>query len=202
MKQVPILASAILLALRSMAEATLPATPEQVLCWSSYVFIGRAVSAINENAHKDGASFPVGVSRNVVNLSVEVREIVGVAERAGVVPARILKPGDRVEVVTHPLVAPMATRHSRFGYQGGLNFDAPLDMILSNEIVGRAYTSEDFLYSMRLNITDVQSKVRYLPAAIWSLEKKEWAVSIMEQVREGRYPKTNGEPITYCPVAR
>jgi hypothetical protein len=180
------------------AKANLPASDEQVLCTASYVFIGRALTATNENVGKDTTSWPRFSDFNVINLSVRVHRVIGVAARGSdAAPARDLRSGDVIEGVARPSVWP--ARVAKFA-QGRLVFDAPWRTVLPNEVVGPAFTGEDFLYSLRMSAADVKLS-RML---IWPVDRIGWAVRTMQKVanRDGDPLPPDVRPIKTCPIAQ
>jgi hypothetical protein len=159
------------------AGALSPATPEQLLCNSSYIFLGQVVTASNRDAGKDPKSFAKYATRNTVDLSIVVKELVGIASPTSQQPpGPVLSPGDTIEAATIANTLPWSV--SRHGGNGRLYFQAPVDAILPNDLIEGAYVGEDFIFSSG---TPRPGKRHYV--LVWPADKKSWALKTMAQAQ-------------------
>jgi hypothetical protein len=125
MNRFGVLLSLVALAFVPKANATLPASPEQMLCQSSYIFTGRVLHAQHEYADQVITSVH-STPRNPVKLTIEVRDILGAARPPShLTPLLALSPGDMIQGRTQAIVIPGAARYGgKFFFQGDLQFDA------------------------------------------------------------------------------
>jgi hypothetical protein len=163
-----------------------PASPEQLLCNSSYVFLGRAVSASNRDVGKDPKSFARYDTRNTVELSILVKEVMGTTgPLSKSPPGPVLSPGDTIEAVTTAETLPWSMLPH--GSNGHLYFTAPLDAILPNDLIRSAYTAEDFIFSA---LTPSPGR-RHL-VLVWPADKRDWALQTMARAQANAARDSSG----------
>lgn len=164
-----VLASAAVGLCVAKAEATSPASPEQILCLANYIFVGKATKATPVRSQTETAS-----RRGTrVDLSIAVHRIIGALEQAG----PVLGPGDTLTAITYAEVAPSPPS---FGHYGGLKFQGPFNSVIPDAALTKAYTGEAFIYyTRRSSSPDVRWQV-----AQWPLEKEGWVRETMARYAE------------------
>jgi hypothetical protein len=170
------------------AGALSPVLPETMLCSSSYIFVGRVLEAQPEPLRRDGMSTQFSVAWQPVSLTIEVREVLGVAlPPSRLVSPMILSSRDTIRGRTEGPVIPGASRMSKYSEGGGLRFDA--DHPLSDELIVSAYTGEDFIFSVRMMAIG-----RPYGISIWPASRKSWVLETM-----ARFPRSQATADYSCP---
>jgi hypothetical protein len=149
-----------------------PATPEQMLCGATYIFVGRAIEAAPVRARPNMSSD----NKNGVNLTVAVRRVIGVKAATSQYRSNpVLGPGDTIRATTHARTDPFSSA-GRFGHQGGLVFTGPYDSVVPDDLLTAAYKDEDFIYSAHLGVDRPGERAL---VSVWPLEKEEWVRKTM-----------------------
>ena len=197
MNRVAIFAALVAGAVAPAASALSPASPEQMLCASSYIFVGRALDARPDPAGQKDISPPY-YRQEPVHLAIEVREILGVAHPpARRAPVIALNAGDTIQGWTQAIVIPGSVRQGKYRYQGGLQFDAPIESALPHEVIEAAYTGEDFIFSAAM--TGIQPRYGVL---VWPASRRSWVLETMASVARSRMTTAYSEECPSVVTAR
>lgn len=154
-----------------VAYADSTATPEQMLCSSHYIFVGRVLSAVNEDCRLKASSkhsCSLTSPRNEVLLKIVVTGIYGVRSDLPAKPGNMLRVGQTIDPMTRTRVFPF--NKEKFAHQGGLAFAAPYDAVLPDDWIRAAYVDQEFIFS---------GSPSWVLA--WSPEKKAWALETMRR---------------------
>lgn len=178
----PLLLLSALCSLFCVAEgaATMPATPEQMICGREYIFIGRAIEATPVKTPPWHSSS----SGNRVDLTIVVERVLGTKapEAASRQSLPVLSPGDTIRATTYALPFPYSSA-GRFRDQGGLLFTGPYNSVISDDVLIKAYTDEAFLYSGSSFTPTIRMRV-----SEWPLDKEDWAKKTMATYAKHGWP--------------
>jgi hypothetical protein len=159
------------------AQAVLPATPEQILCGSTYVFVGRVLTAPSTDCRVKFSDPPCSPP-NSWHVKVRVDEIMGAqGAEAKYPPARALWPGEVIDVL-------LLGRNKVF-LPGEIVLTEPSDSISPNDWLKAAFANRDFLFSLIMTNYDLNRDA--LEVAVWPLSKKDWARETMVQSQSRRW---------------
>lgn len=167
------------------AHAILPASAEQMLCLSSYIFAGRVVAVTTEPYKKPDRIASTLPGRRV-DLSVAVRDVLGVASSVSANAAGpVLAPGDTFKVFTWLSTTLDFGGDFDFDVGSAIQFRAPSPW-LSEERVAPALMGKDFIFAARKASPGTGYEVQ-----MWRIDKKDWILKTMEQARRQTTPQAS-----------
>ncbi len=155
------------LAASSPAAALPPIDPEQLLCNSPYIFVGRVLSVVNKDCRLARAAAQCSSARkNELQLEILMTRILGIRPSMVTAPAAALRVGQTIRPTATALAAPY--RMEKHDGVGGLAFTAPYEAILPDETLKAAYLDQAFLFSGGAQFVHT-----------WPLDKIGWAQETM-----------------------
>jgi hypothetical protein len=154
------------LAVTSVAAQPIPAaTPEGILCASTYVAVGNVLDAA------------IAGSGDLVDLKVTVTDVMGARDSAPSYPVgRSLKRGDVVPLRLHLFASLVITALPR-------ERPMPTEQQVRDTFVGKA-----FIFAVAMMDHNVRDHSTF-PANVWPMAERTWAVDTMTRAPDGNCPR-------------
>jgi len=167
------------------SQAMLPATPEQILCNSTYIIVADVLAAASADCRVIAGSHPTCDPKHLVRLKAQVKEILGAQPAdAKYPPGRTLWAGETIDIKTSARVVQDSVE--KYDGQEGLVFKASPGTLLSEERLNAAYAKQDFLMSVSMTKFDLEMHDT-LWAVVWPTTRKAWALRTMSDWKHRRY---------------